>query len=473
MMRASFSFACALLAAQIGHGAMAQSTEAVPGLVDQGSYLAKAGDCASCHGNSFAGGDPVPSPIGKIYARNITPDKQTGIGSWTLAQFSDVLRKGQAPEGHLYPAMPYPSYTGLSANQIQALYSYFMLGVAPVSSKPPKTNLPFPFYRSMMVLWNALFLDEGNATGAIKVTGEAAERGRLLVETLGHCTACHTPRGELMQENSSRHLAGAMVAGWWAPNITPDSSGIGTWSEDRLSTFLTTGHTDVAVAAGDMGKVVSHSLSRLSKDDIGAISAYLRAVPAVASDVPKRTASGDALAMKVSVIEPAGPSDWKTMLGHSTVQGDLLYQGACASCHGVDGAGSTDLAHPSLLRMASIRGPDGATLVQVIAHGVDRTVGDKHTLMPSFRSSMDDGQIASVANYVRANFGGVETSVDASQVETILDGQVDTPWLIQNAKWLAILAIVAVTVIVLLVAWVAIRAFSHRRARTGSVAIGR
>ncbi|MEO8847244.1 MAG: c-type cytochrome [Casimicrobiaceae bacterium] len=443
---------------------MAQSTAADPGLVEQGRYLATAGDCASCHSTSFAGGDPVPSPIGSIYAANITPDKETGIGSWTLGQFADVMRKGQAPDGPLYPAMPYTSYTGLSTNQIQALYSYFMLGVAPVSNRPRETNLPFPFYRPMMALWNALFLDEGHSTGSIDVTGDAKQRGRLLVETLGHCAACHTPRGELMQQNSKRHLAGAMVGGWWAPNITPDSSGIGGWSNELLSTFLTTGHTDVALAAGDMGKVVSHSLSKLSKEDISAISVYLRAVPAVASDEPKRTVDANNSANQVTLIEPVGSTDWQAMLGHSTTQGDILFQGACASCHSVDGKGSSDLKHPSLLRIASIRGPKGATLVQVIAHGVDRKVGDKHTLMPSFRASMDDAQIASLSNYVRTKFGGVEGGVNASQVATILAGQVETPWLIRNAKWLAILTIVVATLVILVIAWAGIRAFGHRGA---------
>ncbi len=460
-MRAPFLLACALLVAQPGHGAAA--AEADPGLVDQGRYLAKAGDCDSCHGRSFAGGDPVPSPIGNIYASNITPDKETGIGAWTLDQFSNVLRKGQAPDGHLFPAMPYPSYTGLSTSQIQALYSYLMLGVAPVSNRPPPTTLPFPFYRPMMGIWNAFFLDVGNPTGAVKVAGEEQERGRLLVETLGHCTACHTPRGQLMQQDSERHLAGAMVGGWWAPNITPDSSGIGGWSNERLSTFLMTGHTDVAIAAGDMGKVVSHSLSKLSKEDIHAISAYLGAVPAVASDELKRTASAGTLSIRRGLVETAGPSDWQAMLAHDTMDGGVLYQSACASCHGDDGKGSGDLKHPSLVRIASVRGPQGATLVQVIAHGVDRQVGDRHTLMPSFRTSMDDGQIASLANYVRTQFGGIEGGVTASQVSTILDGQIATPWLILNARWLAIVAIVVASLVVLAVAWAGIRALGHRR----------
>lgn len=463
-MRTIF-FACAILVAQFSHGAIAQSAKADPGLVDQGRHLAIAGDCASCHGTSFAGGDPVPSPIGSIFAKNITPDKKTGIGLWTLAQFANATRKGQAPDGHLYPAMPYTSYTGLNTTQVHALYSYFMLSVAPVQNEPPKTNLPFPFYRPMMGIWNALFLDEGHPTGAIKVTGEAKERGRLLVETLGHCTACHTPRGELMQQNSTRHLAGAMTGGWWAPNITPDSSGIGGWSDDQLASFLTTGHTNVAVAAGDMGKVVSNSLSKLSKEDIGAIQTYLRALPAVASVEPTRTVSAAIPTTQVALIEPARPAEWQKMLSHDTMQGAILYQSACASCHGVDGRGSTDLKHPSLLRVAAVTGPKSATLVQVITQGVDRHVGDKHILMPAFRASMNNGQIASLSNYVRATFGGVEGSVTASQVAAILDGQVDTPWLIQNARWLAILAILVATLIVAAIAWALTRALSHSRVR--------
>lgn len=461
--RAHFCFTLLLLAALTGRGALA--TEADSGLVNQGRYLAHAGDCASCHGTSFAGGKPVPSPIGSIYSRNITPDKLTGIGSWTLAQFSDVLRKGQAPEGHLYPAMPYTSYTGLSTSQIHALYSYFMLGVAPVSNRPPTTKLPFPFYRPMMALWNAFFLDEGRATGSINVSGEENERGRLLVETLGHCTGCHSPRGELMQQKSNRHLAGAMTAGWWAPNITPASSGIGGWSSDQLSAFLKTGHTEIAVAAGDMGKVVSHSLSKLSSEDINAIVSYLRAVPAIPSDKPTRTVKARAVATDLGVIEPDGPADWKTMLGHNTTHGGVLYQSACASCHGVDGNGSTDLQHPSLRRIDAIAGPKGATLVQVIARGIDRRVGATHTLMPSFRDGMDNAQIASLANYVRTQFGGVEGSVNASQVATILNGKVDTPWLIQNARWLAILACAMALLVVLFTAWSIARALERRRVR--------
>lgn len=465
-VKAPWLVVCALLVSHLGHGALA--AQADPGLVEQGRYLAKAGDCAACHGASFKGGDPVSSPIGDIFASNITPDQQTGIGSWTLAQFSNVLRKGQTPDGYLFPAMPYTSYTGLSASQIQALYSYFMLGVAPVSNQPPPTQLPFPFYRPMMAGWNLLFLDEGRPTGAVEVSGSPQERGRVLVETLGHCTACHTPRGELMQQDPKRHLAGAMVGGWWAPNITPDRTGIGGWDDTQLATFLAIGHTPTAVAAGEMGKVVSNSLSQLTKDDIDAIVSYLRALPSIASTEPIKTASA-AMPPSEVAIETPGSTDWQTLLDHGSTQAATLYQNACASCHGVDGQGSNGLEHPSLLRIASIKGPMGATLVQVIANGVDRQVGDQHALMPGFRASLDNAQIASLANYVRSTFGGVESNVGASQVAAILDGRVDTPWLIRQAKWLAILAIVAATLFLLGLAWAGVRWVGNHKHSAGGV----
>lgn len=454
----------ALSLAQLAVAADAPPTAADPALVEQGRYLAAAGDCAGCHGPLLKGGDPVPTPIGSIYAGNITPDRSTGIGSWTLEQFSDALRKGRAPDGHLYPAMPYTAYTGLSDSDVRALYAYVMLGVNAVSNRPPESDLPFPFYRAAMAPWNALFLTQGQPTGAVSVSGEQRLRGRLLVETLGHCSACHSPRGTFMQQRADRHLAGAMVGGWWAPNITPDATGIGGWSDEKLATFLRTGHTDLAVAAGEMGTVVSRSLSKLTTGDIDAMVAYLRAVPMVASRQPVRSDTGTAPVAVAAIESPTDLSDWQAQLGHSTLQGDVLYQGACASCHGVDGNGSAGLVLPSLHLVNSVSNASAATLVQVVAHGVDRTVGSRHVLMPPFRSTLDDGQIASVANFVRTQFGGVKSDLSASQTAAILDGRTGTPWLIRYAKPLAIAAIFVFALILLLIVWQGSRAFARRRA---------
>ena len=442
----------------------AASPEADPALVEQGRYLAAAGDCAGCHGPSLKGGDPVPTPIGAIHASNITPDQATGIGSWTLEQFSDALRKGRAPKGHLYPAMPYTAYTGLSDADVRALYSFVMLGVTAVSNTPPANDLPFPFLRAAMAPWNLLFLTDGQSTGAVSVDGEQRLRGRQLVETLGHCSACHSPRGTLMQERSDRHLGGAMVGGWWAPNITPDATGIGAWSDEKLTAFLRTGHTDVAVAAGDMGTVVSRSLSKLKPGDIAAVIAYLRAVPVVASPQPARS-DRPAVPVAVAAIEAvAAPGDWQVQLDHGTTQGDVLYQSACASCHGADGNGSAGLVHPSLHLVDSVSNANAATLVQVIAHGVDRTVASRHTFMPPFRSSLDDAQIASLANFVRTQFGGIRSDLRDSQTAAILDGKTAKPWLIENAGPLAIGAIVVLVFMVLLIVWRGSRAYARRHA---------
>ncbi len=468
--------AAALLAAALGTpgAATAQRAGANPALVETGRFLATAGDCAGCHGTSLAGGDPVASPIGKIYASNITPDAGTGIGSWTLGQFTTLMRRGRAPGRHIFPAMPYTSYTGLGDGQIAALYSYLQLAVAPVRNVPPETRLPFPFVRPAMIAWNALFLDEGHPIGAPAVTDARALRGQVFVEALGHCTACHTPRGQLMQPLSGRHLGGGMVNGWWAPNISPGEGGIGDWSDERLAAFLRTGHTDSAVAAGEMGTVVSRSLSKLPPEAIGDIVAYLRAIPPVAS------ATGDSVPRPSGRFVPAasragGPGDvpdpvaargWQGMLAHDALDGGALYQAACAACHGMAGQGSAGLAHPSLLLVGGVTARQGSTLVQVIAHGVNRTVDGRIALMPGFRGALTDAQIAALASYVRATFGGDPQALDAGRVSAILDGSLDTPWLIRNATWLAVAGF-AIAAMIALLAVIVIWAVLCRGRRRG------
>jgi mono/diheme cytochrome c family protein len=275
-----------------------------------------------------------------------------------------------------------------------------------------------------------------------------------------------------MQELADRHLGGAMVGGWWAPNITSDASGIGGWSDAKLATFLHTGHIDVAVAAGEMGTVVSRSLSQLTPGDINAVVAYLRVVPKVVSPQLARSDVATTAAVDVAAIEPSTAlADWQARLDHSTLQGNVLYQSACASCHGEDGNGSAGLVHPSLHLVKSVSAANASSLVQVIAHGVNRTVGAQHTLMPGFRSSLDDGQIASVANFVRTNFGGVASALSEADVAGLLiKGGTSKPWLIRAAKPLAIGAIVVFAFVLLLLAWLGWRAVTGGRARRDGAA---
>ena len=446
-MRFSLTASC-VLTAFIPLAAVAQDSDD-DAAIERGKYLATAADCTACHGIDFAGGDPIASPIGNIYASNITPDANTGIGAWNENDFADALRKGRAPgKGWLFPAMPYTSYTGLSDDDVAALYAYFQ-SIPAVENSVQETDLGFPFVRPAMMAWNLLNLDEGHPVGAIDVTGDAATNGRFLVETLGHCTACHTPRDALMGERDDMHLSGAMVDGWHAPNITPDDSGIGQWSDADLAAYLQTGHNAIAVAGGKMAVAVEHSLSKLPDDDIADIGAYLREVPAIATaEVPPPLA--EAPAVSLAVLQKSS-IDWQTQVDDAATDGAQLYQGACASCHGMDGVG---LLGPDLVVTNDIRTPEANNLVQVIAHGISVTTQGKTTLMPGFRDEMSDAQIAAVTNYTRTTFGGIDSGIDAANVNAILDGTGDAPWLIRNAFWLSIVGIaVAALLLIAVLIW--------------------
>jgi mono/diheme cytochrome c family protein len=425
-----FLIAATLASAFFGLLPVANAQDAAQ--IERGKYVATAGDCAACHGTNFAGGTAVTSPIGKIFASNITFDAATGIGGWTEAQFADALRRGRSPgKGWLFPAMPYTSYTGLSDADVSALYAY-LKSVKPVDNKVPATDLGFPFIRPAMMGWNILNLSPGVPVGAAKVSDEAEQRGLYLVETLGHCSTCHTPRGALMGEQNNLHLSGALVGGWYAPNITPDSSGIGGWSDEQLAQFLKTGHNAMAVAGGDMGLAVERSLSRLPDGDIADIIAYLQKVPTVATT--PLAAAAAAPQISPDVVEDS-VSGWQALAARDTTNGATLFNGACASCHGVSGTGG---AGPDLTVNTGVRTIEANNLVQVIAQGNDRKAGGAHYFMPGFSDQMSPVQIASLATYVRKTVAQTSFEpVTAQQVQSMLAGEVPAGWLIRNAVLLA------------------------------------
>ena len=438
----------ALIAVTLALGtqwASAQSSDT--STIERGKYIATAADCAGCHGENLAGGAAIASPLGPIYASNITPDTRTGIGGWSEEQLRDALRKGRAPgKGWLYPAMPYTSYTGINDADVSALYAYLQ-SVPAVNHEVRATDLGFPFIRPAMIAWNVLYLKEGHAAGEKPAHGESAERGRYLVEALGHCSACHTPRGVLMAELPEQHLGGAFVGGWQAPNLTNDKSGLGSWSDQELTQFLLKGHNPVAVAGGDMGLAVSRSLSHLGDSDIADIIAYLRQVPPVITQALPAAPSRPA---RVDPDTVEGPiSGWRNLANNATTDGAVLYQSACASCHGVDGTGT---AGPDLGRLRDLRSAHPNNLVQVIAGGINLEMDGRHILMPGFRDQMNNEQIAALARYVRSTFGQVPgAGPDEQEVASILSDKTPVSWLINYAPALAWGAIV---VLVLLVGWV-------------------
>lgn len=401
--------------------------------IERGKYLATAADCAACHtapnqGKPFAGGYGIASPMGTVYSSNITPSKTHGIGNYTLEQFRDVLKKGiNARNTHLYPVMPYPSYSKIRDADIADLYAYFMHGVEPVDEPMAhKTQLAFPYdQRWSLAFWNALFLNSQPFV-ADSSKSEEWNRGAYLANALAHCGTCHTPRNALMGEDSKQFLAGSQISSWYAPNITSDPiDGIGNWSTEDIATYLKTGQvTAKGQAAGPMGEAVQHSFQYLTDTDIKAIATYIKTVPAIRNSAETKPRD-----------EYGAPYDVDLTLrgknlvsaNNSLTTGEALYSGYCSSCHQSTGSGVPDQIFPSLFHNSATGDINPSNLVAVILNGVDRTVGDEHVYMPSFSGqspiqSLSDEQISKIANFVLQRYGNPAVSVSVEEVATLRNG---------------------------------------------------
>ena len=375
-----------------------------------------AGDCAACHtapnsqGQDFAGGYALSSPLGTIWSTNITPSKQYGIGNYTEAEFARAVRDGIAKGGeNLYPAMPYDAYAGITDDDIKALYAYFMQGVKPYDQPPAHvTQLPFPFnIRFIMAGWNMIFADSGRFQPSPDLTAQQ-NRGKYLVDTLGHCSDCHTPRGLMMQTLNGQSLQGGYVGAWFAPNITADPiNGIGTWSEADIADYLKNGRLPgKAQAAGPMAEAVEHSFQYMTPSDLTTIASYLKTIDAgTPSGHPSRVDFGKAIDIDPT-IRGLFPQD-----SHDSLKtGAELYSGYCASCHQSDGAGSDNQAYPSLFHNTVTGAANANNLIATMLDGVDRTVDGHHVLMPQFGQKsyvavLSDQEIASIANFVMSTYG--------------------------------------------------------------------
>jgi alcohol dehydrogenase (quinone), cytochrome c subunit len=380
----------------------------------KGEYLARAGDCVACHsvpnGKAFAGGLKMGSPVGNIYSTNITPDKETGIGNYTLEDFDRALRRGIAKDGHrLYPAMPYPSYAKLTDEDVRALYDFFMKQVPPVHQANMKNEIPaWLSFRWPLAIWDALFTTSGSYVP--KPDHDAQwNRGAYLVQSLGHCGACHTPRGlafqeKALDEGTSAYLSGADLDGWSAANLHGDlQTGLGQWSQDELVQFLKTGHNKDGSVFGSMIDVINNSTPYLNDDDVAAIAVYLKSLtpneaqPAFAYDASTATAL-------------AG--------GHPQQPGAVIYLGNCVSCHGSDGHGFAPYL-PRLAGNPTILDKDPASLIDIVLNGstplVVKGAPDPYR-MPQFRLHLDNQQIADVISFIRSGWGNVAPPVTATAV---------------------------------------------------------
>lgn len=393
--------------------------------ISRGAYLAQAGDCIACHvantrGQPFAGGLPMHSPFGTIYTSNITPDPQTGIGRYTLEDFSRALRNGVRRDGQrLYPAMPFASYAAATDDDIAALYQYFMKEVAPVKWVPPQTALAFPFnQRWALYFWDAAFVQHT----VFKPHDDRSvewNRGAYLVRTFGHCGACHTPRGIAYQErgydeSSPLFLTGAVVDHWYSVNLNGDrAGGLGRRTEADIVQFLRKGHGAGDAAFGSMKGVVQDSTQYLSDTDVVAIARYLKSLPARGERAQFRPASTTPKPALARVNEQPGAG---------------IYNGFCLKCHGVDGLGKPG-KFPALAGNPSVLQPNADSLIRLLIEGSTAPVtatGPAPEKMPAFSTKISDGDIADVLTYIRRNWGNQANAVthrSASKLHATLRDQ--------------------------------------------------
>jgi len=449
--------AAALALANVGALAQPAAETASPDLIRRGEYVAIAGDCVACHtspgGKPFAGGLALPTPLGDIIATNITPSRTAGIGNYTLAQFTDAMRKGVRADGaHLYPAMPYTAYANVTDDDMLALYAYFMHAVAPVDTSSPPTRLPFPFdIRLSMAAWNLLFLDRH---GFQPDPAKSAEwnRGAYLARGLAHCGTCHTPRNLLMAESASRELGGGEVGAWSAPNITSDAnSGIGGWSEQELVDYMQQGHAvGKSQAAGPMAEAIDLSLKNLTAADLRAIAVFLKGVPALREpgDTRPRYAWGEAADDLPSIRGVAWPQDPDRMTGPQ------LYDAWCATCHQAQGEGSFDGGLPPLFHNTALGGTDTNNLVMVMLDGVRLETGRSEILMPGF-AKLSDRQLATLGAYLTSRYGNPAATVTEEQVRTLRAGG--------SPSHLVLIVQLALAAVVIALVFALIAAVRHRR----------
>lgn len=386
-----------------------------PASVKRGEYLARAADCAACHtignGAPYGGGLAFNLPMGKIYATNITPDKETGIGNWTDAEFVRALHHGVGREGQdLYPAFPYTSYALMSTEDALAIKDY-LFTVPPARSTPPADRLSFPFnQRYVMRAWKLLFMP----SGPYKPDPQHPDdwnRGAYLVEGLGHCGECHTPRNRLFALDKGQAFAGAVTAGWKAYNLTSDKvAGIGDWSDTQIADYLANGHADGrGSASGSMAEAVSYSLRFMSADDIHDMVAFLRSIP------PKREPGDVAIDASPPLVKASTAFQPAPEEAAAGSLGLTLFQGACASCHGWNGDGLQH-AQAALVGSQTVNDVDGMNLLQVIIRGSRMQTNDGEVFMPAFGKAYSDTEIAALANYVILHFGAKQSSITPANV---------------------------------------------------------
>jgi mono/diheme cytochrome c family protein len=372
-------------------------------MVEKGRYLTTLGDCTACHtvpGKPlFSGGVILDTPFGKLAGANITPDPVNGIGRWSFDDFQNAMSKGHGLDGkRLYGAMPFTAYTKVTREDNQAIWAY--LKTVDASDNKVETNqLPFPFnVRTSLIGWNLINFKEGEFK-ANPQKSEQWNRGAYLVEGLGHCGTCHTPKNLIGGDKNDQFLTGANLQNWVAPNITSTGhDGLGAWNEDDIVNYLKTGANRFDIASGPMAEEVEHSSQHWTDQDLMAVAVYLKdgAKPAEAA---KPIAATDA----------------------SMVSGKAIYADRCSACHTPNGDGVVNL-FPKLAMAPLINSNDPSSLIRVVLSGSRAGATDAAPTapaMPAFGWNLSDENVADVLTYVRNTWGNAAPAVSSANVKEV------------------------------------------------------
>lgn len=375
-----------------------------PEQVARGAYLARAGNCMLCHtergGAAYAGGRPMETPFGTVYASNLTPDAQAGIGAWSAAQFRRALHEGRSRDGRLlYPVFPYTHTTRVTGADADALFDY-LRSLPPVNKPNRQHRLRWPYNtQAALAVWRTLYFRPEKFVADPARTPEW-NRGAYLVQGLGHCGACHTARNAL-GGSEGMDLAGGLIPmqNWYAPSLAAENeAGVASWSIEDITQLLSTGTSRRGAVLGPMAEVVLHSTQYLEPGDVRAMAVYLQGLPPAPSDTDPRE------------LPRAGAA--------TLDRGGRLYERHCASCHGEQGQGVPG-AYPPLAGNRAVTMPSTSNLVQVVLHGgfPPATRGNPRPFgMPPFATTLSDADVAAVLTYIRAGWNNRAAPVSELEI---------------------------------------------------------
>jgi nicotinate dehydrogenase subunit B len=399
-----------------------------PQTIEKGRQLVALGNCVTCHtapsGQPNAGGLGIQTPFGTVYSTNLTPDKDSGIGAWSLPAFRRAMRDGVSRDGHLlYPAFPYTSFKNMTDEDITSIYAYLMVQ-APVAQNNPATQLSAPFsYRPLMAVWNALYSEPATSQTLLADQGELWNRGAYLVNGVGHCTACHTPRDMLGGEKLGQgFLSGAWIKGWEAPALTAASKSPVRWTEQSFYDYLRTGFSGQHGSAGGPMAPVVQQLASVPDSDIKAMAHYLASFQDAATPAQVTHAAQDyVVAAKTSSATLLGPAQ-------------RMFTMACAACHH-DGNGPKLLgANIPLALNTNLHSDKPDNVIRVILEGVRKPASQAIGFMPSFAGQLEDEQVSALVQYMRARFApdkaawnNLEQSIARIRKETASQTGLTTP----------------------------------------------